>query len=178
MIAPTDTILSCVVNIPLLCLHVWNLRRHPTLAIAGTLASVAHLSRYAGLSPSLHTMTTCVEHIAQAEFLYALHSFMEDDLQPFLVYKSVIEFAVLTSATTNDSSFHYWLLVAYAIYIGCCCTSRFVYHMSYFFVIIPLLLVDSLRHLIHVCMFMWVRSAYELADIAVFIQQIRVPGGA
>ena len=163
----TTLVLSTGLTLPLLCLHAWNVHRHPKLAIPGTLATMFRLSH------PLHPVADCLENMCWAQFLFALHMYVnEDEAEPFVVLKTVIQFAAVTSLSADTADFHNYLLISYAVYVALKCTTRIMYHLTYFFIMVPIVLVESLRPLMNVCVFMWMQSAYELADIVVFLDHI------
>ena len=108
-----------ILNVPLLLLHLWNIRRHPRLAIAGGLATMASLGTFALCEePSPVTLFLGGVHkLSLTNFVYTFHTLVVDNTGLSWMIKYLIGTLVVVwhpaAALLIDT-----LLIGYAIFIA------------------------------------------------------------
>ncbi len=163
----------CVVpffmNLPLLLLHTQNFRRHPRMAIAGSLSTLATLGTFALCQKPLPSFLVAIHKLSLAEFVYTFHSIVVHDIGRcwairFLIWTSLIVWYPATALLPDI------LLTSYAVYIAFQLSSVSVV-LSYLFSLVVFSNVASLHVFSYVCVFVLTALAYEFVDVDTFIRE-------
>lgn len=158
-----------ILNLPLLVLHMWNVRRHPRMAIVGGLSTLASLGTLALSYPSPSFLVT-LHKLSLLEFVYNFHSLVVDDIGfrvwaiRFLIWTSVV---VRYPATILLPDI---LLTSYAVYIAFQLSSVPVV-LTYLFTLVVFSNVASLHVFSYVCVFALTALAYEFVEVDFFIRE-------
>lgn len=165
----THALFPALMHLPVFLLHAWRLLDHPRMAIAGSVSTFASLGSVLA-TPHDVAIVFCVVHKwSLAEFLYALHTHLDDDIDTFLVVKHILQIASVVCCTTC-SEVEDILLFGYALYIACQMPSV-PFHLNYLFFLLVFSVIPSLHAFAYVCTFVLTASAYQKADIDVFMRE-------
>lgn len=156
-----------LLNLPMFVLHGRNLHRHPRMASAGMLANAAlvwKLGRCHHPNDGLASFLMVIHKLSLAEFLYSFCKLLQHDhlARPL---KYAVGLAIVFSFPISDL-----LLYLYAVYVASFAPS-FVFHVYYLFFLGLTHVVETPRLLVHLCMFFLMTSAYQMAELNLFIQE-------
>jgi len=157
-------------NLPLLLLHMWNVRRHPRMAIAGGLSTLASLGTLALCQPS-PSFLVVIHKLSLLEFVYTFHSIVVDGIGRFWAIRFLIGTSVVVwypaTALLPDI-----FLTIYAVYIAFQLSSVPVV-LSYLFSLVMFSNVASLHAFSYVCEFLLDALVYEYVEVDFFIREAK-----
>jgi hypothetical protein len=136
------------------------------MAVAGALSSLSACPWE--LSTMSSTIVNIVHHVSLAEFVFSVQRLFDENANTSQRFK----YAVMLSIALPYPLSHA-LLYAYAFYVASL-TSSFVFHAYYLAFHAVFQWMDDTGMMASLCLFFLMKSAYEFADIALFIDQLEI----
>lgn len=137
------------------------------MAVAGALSSLSACPWE--LSTMSSTIVNIVHHVSLAEFVFAVQRLFDENANTSQRFK----YAVMLAIALPSPLLPHILLYAYAMYVASL-TSSFVFHAYYLAFHAVFQWMDDTGMMASLCMFFLMKSAYEFADIALFIDELEI----
>lgn len=170
--------ISILLNIPLLILHGHNLRRHPRMALAGMVSTLATLGTLSlplatpwSPPPLVSAVLDLVYTLSLLEFVHTFHENILNDESTHMVKYAVGIVAI--AAFPVQTLFVETFLMIFAVYIAIQLSSVF-FLLNYIFLLLVFSLFDSLRVFVYVCFFALTTIAYEMVNLDTTIKAEKV----
>lgn len=161
----TCGVLERLSNGGLLSLHLWNLRKHTHMAVAGSLSSLSScLFKENVICPPW--FLTIIHHVSLTEFVFAVQRLLDANGSQGFKYAVILSIAL-------PYPISHTLLYAYALYVASL-SSSFVFHAYFLSFHVLFQWMDDAGMMASLCLFFLMKSAYEFADIALFIEELEI----
>lgn len=157
-----------VLYLPGMMLHGKNLQKHPYMALSGTMVNVLMIWQLCHHEhESQNKVLEIVYKLSMAEFLHSFYHIFDDNHK-----RQSLKYVLFLTIVCSESPFSYGLLYVYAAYVASLAPC-FLFHLHYI-LFHAILQFMELQVLAHVCMFIMMASAYQIADICDFIREVEI----
>ena len=172
-----DNYVPLLINVPLLILHGLNLRRHPRMAAAGMVSTLATLGTLSlplatpwSPPPLVPAVLDLVYTLSLLEFVHTFHEIILNDESTHMV-KYAVGIAAITVFPVQ-TLFVETFLVIFVVYIAIQLSSVF-FLLNYMFLLVAFSLFEYMRIFMYVCFFALTSIAYEMVDLDTAIKEAK-----